>query len=447
MLQQLEGSLAVAKAVALCRPEVVSCYPITPQTHIVEAVSAMVKSGELAPCEFLNVESEFAAMSVLIGASAAGARTYTATSSQGLLFMAEALFNASGLGLPIVMTDGNRAIGAPINIWNDHSDTMSMRDCGWIQLHAESNQEAIDLHIQAYRIAEQLSIPVMVCMDGFVLTHAYEKVDVPTQEQVDKFLPAYEPIQVLDTNDPVSIGAMVGPEAYTEVRYLLHHKHLQAIDVIDEVGREFRQSFDRHSGGLLSTYRTADAETIVVALGSVNGTIQEAVDELRNQGVQIGSVKLTSFRPFPLAALRLALEKAQRVIVVEKYLAPGLGGILASNIRMALRGLSTPVQTIIAGLGGRAILKDSLRRAFLLATQDALEEPHLLDMNWKVIHAELARAAKTRRSGPTAEHVLHQVQQRETVQQDLPRGTDVPRVQVEPKVESVFSITSVGGAR
>src|SRR5262245_9070441 len=177
------------------------------------------------------VESEFGALSAAIGASAAGARTYTATSSQGLLFMAEALFNASGLGLPIVMTDGNRAIGAPINIWNDHSDTMSMRDSGWIQLHAESNQEAVDIHIQAFKLAEELSIPVMVCMDGFILTHAYERVDIPDEETVRKFLPPYEPRQVLDPADPVSIGAMVGPDAYTEVRYLLHHKHLQAIDL------------------------------------------------------------------------------------------------------------------------------------------------------------------------------------------------------------------------
>src|SRR5579864_1037798 len=228
MRKQIEGSQAVAEAVARCRPQVICAYPISPQTHIVERLGVLVKTGELAGCEFINVESEFAAMSVLIGASAAGARTYTATSSQGLLFMAEALFNASGLGLPIVLTNGNRAIGAPINIWNDHSDTMSMRDCGWIQLHAESNQEAVDLHIQAFRLAEQISIPVMVCVDGFILTHAYEKVDVPTQEQVDAFLPAYEPVQVLDPKDPVSIGAMVGPEAYTEVRYLLHHKHLEA---------------------------------------------------------------------------------------------------------------------------------------------------------------------------------------------------------------------------
>jgi len=409
MFQQIEGSLAVAKAVAMCRPQVISCYPITPQTHIVESLSAMVKSGELAPCEFVNVESEFAAMSVLIGASAAGARTYTATSSQGLLFMAEALFNASGLGLPIVMTDGNRAIGAPINIWNDHSDTMSMRDCGWVQLHAESNQEAIDLHIQAYRLAEELSIPVMVCVDGFILTHAYEKVDVPTQEQVDAFLPPYEPVQVLDVNDPVTIGALVGPEAYAEVRYLLHYKHHRAIDLIDQIAAEFAGAFGRRNGGLLTPYRTEDAKTIVVALGSVNGTIQETIDELQDEGVKIGSVKLTSFRPFPLAAMRAALQHAAHVVVVEKYLAPGLGGILASNIRMALRGLPTRVETIIAGLGGRAITKASLRDTVLQAVHDELVEPHFLDMNWNLIRAELDRASRTRRSGPTAENVLHAI--------------------------------------
>src|SRR5919112_2634157 len=208
MPRQLEGSRAVAEAVALCRPEVIGAYPISPQTHIVEGLSALVKTGELAPCEYVNVESEFAAMSVCIGASATGARSYTATASQGLLYMAEALYNASGLGLPIVMTVANRAIGAPINIWNDHSDAMSQRDSGWIQLYAESNQEAADLHVQAFRIAEELSLPVMVCMDGFVLTHAVEGVDVPDAEQVDAFLPSFEPRQVLDPDDPSTIGAM-----------------------------------------------------------------------------------------------------------------------------------------------------------------------------------------------------------------------------------------------
>src|SRR5215213_1509476 len=198
VLKQIEGSRAVAEAVALCRPEVICAYPITPQTHIVEGLGAMVKLGELAPCEFINVESEFAALSVAIGASAAGARSYTATASQGILFMAEAVYNAAGLGLPIVMTIGNRAIGAPINIWNDQSDSMAMRDSGWIQLYAENNQEAADLHIQAFRLAEDLSCPVMVCMDGFILTHAYDRVDVPTQAQVDAFLPPYQPRQMLD---------------------------------------------------------------------------------------------------------------------------------------------------------------------------------------------------------------------------------------------------------
>ena len=189
MLRQEEGSRAVAEAVALCRPEVISAYPISPQTHIVEHLSDLVRTGDLSPCEYLMVESEFGAMSAAIGASATGARTYTATASQGILFMAEAIYNASGLGLPIVMTIANRAIGAPINIWNDHSDSMSMRDSGWIQLYAESNQEALDMHIQAFRIAEQLSLPVMVCMDGFILTHAYDEVDIPDQEKVDAFVP------------------------------------------------------------------------------------------------------------------------------------------------------------------------------------------------------------------------------------------------------------------
>ncbi|MCG8488426.1 MAG: pyruvate ferredoxin oxidoreductase, partial [Chromatiales bacterium] len=198
MLKQIEGSQGIAQAVARCRPEVICAYPITPQTHIVEDLGAMVKGGTLTDCEFINVESEFAALSVAIGSSATGARSYTATASQGLLYMAEAVYNASGLGLPIVMTVGNRAIGAPINIWNDQSDSMSMRDAGWIQLFAETNQEALDLHIQAFRIAETLSMPVMVCVDGFILTHAYERMDIPEQEQVDRFLPPFVPRQVLD---------------------------------------------------------------------------------------------------------------------------------------------------------------------------------------------------------------------------------------------------------
>ena len=409
MLKQTEGSHAVAEAIALCRPQVVCAYPITPQTHIVEGLGEMVKGGELVNCEFINVESEFAAMSVAMGASAAGARTYTATSSQGLLFMAEAVCNAAGLGLPIVMTIGNRAIGAPINIWNDHSDSMSMRDAGWIQLYAETNQEALDLHIQAFRLAEELSCPVMVCMDGFILTHAYERVDVPSQEQVDAFLPPYEPRQILDPSDPVSIGALVGPEAFTEVRYLAHHKQLRALGLITQLAAEFKKQFGRDSGGLIRSYRTEDAETIVVALGSLNGTVQEVVDEMRARGSLIGSVSICSFRPFPLAASRGALMHAKRVVVLEKCLAVGLGGIVSDGVRKSLSGIVLNGYTVIAGLGGRAITRGSLTRLFEDAERDELEQVTFLDLNADVISYELERESKARRTGPTAEAILRRI--------------------------------------
>ena len=406
MLRQIEGSRAVAEAIALARPQVICAYPITPQTHIVEGLGEMVKSGELTGCEYINVESEFAALSVAIGSAAAGARTYTATSSQGLLFMAEAVYNAAGLGLPIVMTIGNRAIGAPINIWNDHSDSMSMRDAGWIQLFAETNQEALDLHIQAFKLAEELSCPVMVCMDGFILTHAYERVDMPTQAQVDAFLPPFEPRQVLDPAEPVSIGAMVGPEAFTEVRYLAHHNQLRALELIPRLAAEFKNEFGRESGGLLRTYRTDDAETIVVALGSVNGTVQEAVDSMREQGVKVGSVSLCSFRPFPLDAVRSALQDAKRVVVLEKCFAVGLGGIVSDGVRKALSGIVLKGYTVVAGLGGRAITRASLIKLLESANRDELEAVTFLDLNREIVAHELQRERKARRTGPTAEAIL-----------------------------------------
>ena len=409
MLKQTEGSHAVAEAIALCRPQVICAYPITPQTHIVEGLGEMVKAGQIANCEYINVESEFAALSVAIGASAAGVRTYTATSSQGLLFMAEAVYNAAGLGLPIVMTIGNRAIGAPINIWNDHSDSMSMRDSGWIQLYAETNQEALDLHIQAFRLAEELSCPVMVCMDGFILTHAYDRVDVPTQREVDAFLPRYEPRQVLDPADPASIGAMVGPEAFMEVRYLSHHKQLRALALIPQLAAQFRAQFGRDSGGLIRSYRTSDAETIVIALGSVNGTVQEVVDAMRERGSRIGSVSICSFRPFPLAPLRDVLQNAKRVVVLEKCLAVGLGGIVSDGVRKSLSGIVLKGYTVIAGLGGRAITRTSLTRLFEDAERDELEQVTFLDLNADVVSHELERESRARRSGPTAEAILRRL--------------------------------------
>lgn len=409
MLKQTEGSHAVAEAVALCRPEVICAYPISPQTHIVEGIGAMVKAGKIANCEFINVESEFAAMSVAIGSSATGARTYTATASQGLLFMVEAVYNASGLGLPIVMTVANRAIGSPINIWNDHSDSISQRDSGWIQLFAETNQEAVDLHIQAFKLAEELSLPVMVCMDGFILTHAYERVDIPTQEQVDAFLPPYEPRQVLDTHAPVSIGAMVGPEAFTEVRYLAHEKQMQALDLIPKLAGEFKTIFGRDSGGLVRPYRTEDAETIVIAMGSVLGTIKDTVDEMRDAGVKIGVLGIGSFRPFPLEAVREAIKHAKRVVVLEKTFAVGIGGILATDVRTAFFGLPIESYTVVAGLGGRPILKTSLHQVFEKAGRDDLPMLTFLDLDWNVVNKQLERERQMRRSGPTAENILRDV--------------------------------------
>jgi len=409
MLKQTEGSHAVAEAVALCRPEVICAYPISPQTHIVEGIGEMVKAGKIANCEFINVESEFAAMSVAIGSSATGARTYTATASQGLLFMVEAVYNASGLGLPIVMTVANRAIGAPINIWNDHSDSISQRDSGWIQLFAETNQEAVDLHIQAFKLAEELSLPVMVCMDGFILTHAYERIDIPTQEQVDAFLPAYEPRQVLDTHAPVSIGAMVGPEAFTEVRYLAHEKQMQALELIPKLAEEFNVIFGRESGGLVRPYRTDDAETIVIAMGSVLGTIKDTVDELRDAGVKIGVLGVISFRPFPLDAVREAIKHAKRVVVLEKTFAVGIGGILATDVRTAFFGINILSYTVIAGLGGRPITKTSLHELFEKAGRDDLPMLTFLDLDWNVVNKQLERERQTRRSGPAAENILRDV--------------------------------------
>ncbi|HTU86352.1 MAG TPA: transketolase C-terminal domain-containing protein [Solirubrobacteraceae bacterium] len=406
MLSQMEGSQAVAETVSMCRPEVICAYPISPQTHIVEGLSAIVKSGRLEHCEFVNVESEFAAMSVAIGASAAGARAYTATASQGLLYMTEALYNAAGLGLPIVMTVANRAIGAPINIWNDHSDAMSQRDSGWIQLYVESNQEAVDVHVQAFKLAEQVSLPVMVCMDGFILTHAYERLELPEQEQVDWFLPPFEPRQLLDPAAPMTIGAMVGPEAFTEVKYLAHYKQMQALDLIPEIAGEFEQRFGRASGGLLRRYRSHDADTIVVALGSVLGTIEDVIDEMRQDGIRIGCIGLKTFRPWPGDELRAAVGHAKRVVVLEKALSTGLGGIVSQNVHSALEGCDGRIHTAIAGLGGRPITKASLHRLFAEALADRLQGTTFVDLRRELIDAELSRMLSGRRSGPHAENML-----------------------------------------
>jgi len=398
MREQVEGSRAIADTVARCRPQVVAAYPISPQTHIVEALSDLVRTGTLSGCEYLMVESEFGAISACIGASVVGARSYTATASQGLLYMAEALPNVSGLGLPIVMTVANRAIGAPINIWNDHSDVMSQRDCGWIQLFAASNQEAVDLHVQAFAIAERCSLPVMVCMDGFVLTHAVEAIDVPDQEQVDRFLPPFVPRQVLDPADPITIGTMVGPEAFSEVKYLAAAHQLQALDEVREVSARFERDFGRSSGGLVRRYRTSGAETIVVAMGSVLGAIEDVVDDLRDEGVAVGALEIACFRPWPLDEVREALSGASTVIVLERAFGVGSGAILGTDIRLSVTGMADRVIEVVGGLGGRPVTSSSVRALLddVLAGRVDPHSLHFLDLDRGLVEHELEAEAVAR---------------------------------------------------
>jgi pyruvate ferredoxin oxidoreductase alpha subunit len=370
---------------------VVAAYPISPQTHIVEALSDLVRTGELSPCEYLMVESEFGALSACIGASAAGSRTYTASASQGLLFMAEALPNASGLGLPIVMTVANRAIGAPINIWNDHSDAMSQRDAGWVQLFAESNQEAVDLHVQAFVLAERLSLPVMVCMDGFVLTHAVEEIDVPDQEVVDALLPPFSPRQVLDPSAPVTIGAMVGPEAFTEVKYLAASQQLRVLDEIPVIAEAFERATGRASGGLVGSYRMDGASIAVVGMGSVIGSVKDVVDELREQGVPIGVVAVSCYRPWPLDEVRAALAGLERVIVLNRAFAVGSGTMLGQDVRLTLATSSARVHDVVAGLGGRPVTRSSIRSLVhaVLGGEVDPDRLHFLDLDQDVVAREL----------------------------------------------------------
>ncbi|NMD07263.1 MAG: pyruvate ferredoxin oxidoreductase, partial [Phyllobacteriaceae bacterium] len=311
-------------------------------------------------------------------------------------------------GLPIVMTLGNRAIGAPINIWNDHSDAMALRESGWMQFFAETNQEAADLHIIAFRIAEELSVPAMVCVDGFILTHATERIDIPDQATVDTYLPPFEPMQVLDPDDPISIGAMVGPDAFTEVRYLQFHKQQTSFRRIEELSAEFSKQFGRSAGGLLRTYQMEDAELVVVAMGSVNGTIKDAIDEMRAEGMPIGLVTLVTFRPFPIRALQEALARTKDVLVIDRSLDAGMGGPLASNIAIALRNLvdAPRIHSAIVGLGGRPVTKLSLQRLFRQVLVQPWEGPHFLDLNERVIAREIHRRGKARRAGPAAENIL-----------------------------------------
>jgi len=370
MRKVVEGSAAVSEAVKLCRVQVISAYPITPQTHIVQNLSQMVANGELK-AEYIRVESEHSAASAALGASAVGARAYTASSSQGILLMAEVLFNIAGLRLPVVMTCANRAVSSPINIWNDQQDSYSVRDAGWIQLHAEDNQEAVDLHLQAYRIAEhtRVELPVMVCMDGFVLTHSYEPVDLPDQATVDEFLPAWKATRILDPKNPKTFG-MYSEEGYSETRYAIEKAMLNAKDVIEGVSAEFEHSFGRHSGGLLRGYRMDDAEIVLMATGSIIGLLKSVADDMRAKGKKVGVLKLVSFRPFPGEELAKALKGIKKVAVFEKAVSLGAPAILASELRSALYAAKNrpEISSFVVGLGGKDISEQTIHRAVEMAS-------------------------------------------------------------------------------
>ncbi|MDP8260568.1 MAG: pyruvate ferredoxin oxidoreductase [Candidatus Gygaella obscura] len=367
MRQFLEGSQAIAKIVSLCRPGVISAYPITPQTHIVEGLAKYVADGKLKS-EFVNVESEHSAASVVLGGSAGGARVFTATSSQGLFLMAEVVFNIAGMRLPVVMLVANRAISAPINIWNDHQDSVSLRDSGWIQMYAENIQEAVDATLFAYKIAENkdIMLPVMVCMDGFILTHGLEPVDMPQEQDVKKFLPDYKAILKLDVDNPISMGLLADPDYYLETRYAIQKTHDDILELIPKLSEEFEGVFGRKGIGLVEEYYTKDADKVIVAMGSVTGTIKEAVDIMRAKKKKVGLLKINTYRPFPYKEVYRVLSKAKSVAVLDKAVSLGAYGPLYADIASAFTGKSKlpKISGFIAGLGGRDIMLDTIYGIF-----------------------------------------------------------------------------------
>jgi len=360
----LEGAMAVAHAVARCRPEVIAAYPITPQTHISEELSQIVADGDL-DAEFVKVESEFGAASVVCGASAAGARAYTATSSQGLLLMNEVLWNIAGMRLPVVLACANRSLSAPLSIWCDHQDAEAIRDCGIIQFYAEDNQEACDQHLIAFKVAEdrRVLLPAMVNLDGFLLTHVFEPTIIPDQELSDTYLPPYEPVMQLDIDDPATFGAFTEPDKCMEGRWMVHDACRRSLPVIEEASAEFEKLFGRPSGGLLEHYKTDDAETILVAKGSLSGTIKDVVDEVRDEGAKVGLLRIKTYRPWPGEAVLKALRGAKHVAVIERGGSFGAGGVMTPEVKETLydAGLQIPVSGFCVQLGGREVPPDGIR--------------------------------------------------------------------------------------
>ncbi|MFH1420963.1 MAG: pyruvate ferredoxin oxidoreductase [Candidatus Aenigmatarchaeota archaeon] len=344
----IEASHAIAEAVKLCEPKVIASYPITPQTHIVEKLADIVANGEL-DAEYINVESEHSAMSACVGAQATGVRTFTATSSQGLALMHEILFIASGMRLPIVMAVANRSLSAPLNIWNDWSDSFASRDSGWLQLYCETSQEAFDTIVQAYKIAEKINLPAMVCIDGFFLSHVYEPVDIATQADIRKFLPQYS--KPLSFDNPVTQGSWAGPEHYQNFKLEQQKAMDEALKEIVSTNDEFEKMFGRSYGnGLLEEFNMEKAKYALLSMGTMCGTIKHVL--IKHEITDVGLIRLKSFRPFPAAALRKATSKLEKVAVIEKDVSLGSTGALFAECATCTTNVNVD---FITGLGGKDV--------------------------------------------------------------------------------------------
>jgi pyruvate ferredoxin oxidoreductase alpha subunit len=353
VLKVISANMAVAEAVKLAKPLVVPVYPITPQTSISEYLAQFVADGELK-AEYIRVESEHSAISAAVGASGTGVRVFTATSSQGMALMHEILFAAAGLRNPIVLANANRALSAPLSIWNDHQDSISERDTGWMQIYAENGQEALDSLLISYRVSEdkEVLLPSMVCLDGFILTHTVEPVDIPNSEDVDKFLPPYKPEHAfLDPERPMSLGTFTDPNYYMDARHDMELAMERSKKIIMKANQEFADIFGREYG-LVEKYKCEDAETILVAMGSVCSTIKDVIDDLRSQGEKVGLLRVRVFRPFPHDEIREALKGASHVAVLDKNISFGVGGALYNDIKAKM---DVNAYGFIVGLGGRDI--------------------------------------------------------------------------------------------
>ncbi|MBF0120051.1 MAG: pyruvate ferredoxin oxidoreductase [Desulfobacterales bacterium] len=366
------GNVAAAIGVKLSRTQVIAAYPITPQTPLTEKLSEFVELGEL-DAQYIPVESEHSALAVCIAASSTGARAFTGTSANGLLYMSEQIHWAAGARLPIVMCVVNRGIGAPWTVWNDHQDSISQRDNGWIQIYANDHQQIIDSVIKAFFLAEKVSIPVMVCYDGYILSHTYMPFEIPDQSKVDEFLPKFSPNYALHPDEPANLNSVTFPDVrndirgnlapgYMEIRHMLHRDMREAIGEIDEIDKRYLKIFGRGGTPFVEGYKNEDAAFIAVCLGSLSYRLRDVVDTLRQEGINVGVVSIHVYRPFPEKEVVCAFKKAKKVIVFEKALSYGNEGALYADIKSALYSCEERplVQNYILGIGGREIKTDDL---------------------------------------------------------------------------------------